>query len=260
MSRWSRKIWERYRSWAGKVSSNKKAPNYFRDWIHLRFWRSDNFSAIKEFLRERLSLGYVIYPNHPTNAMPHWAKIFRCLRETPYKDVKIVIIGQDPYYKKGQADGLAFSMPPNVRPGMSSLSLIFKEYQSDLGFPQPRTGDLSTWARNGILLLNAVWTVEEGTPKAHYKINGKQLWQELTAEIIQKLNLKDKLVFILWGNAAQEWRYLVDEKKHLVLTGAHPSPRNLTWTGGNKPQFRGGKYFSKACEYLQLDTKIWRLP
>lgn len=262
MRPFSRKeMWQPYISWAGKRSVGLRYSNKHKfEWRHLKFWNGKHYEEIKKFLVERLSLGYRIYPNHPTHAVVHYKKIFRALYETSYKDTKIIIIGQDPYYKKGMADGLAFSVPPNMRPGNSSLGSIFKEYQSDLGFPQPRTGDLSTWARNGILLLNAIWTVEEDTPKSHYKINGKQLWQELTTEIIQKLNEKDKLVFILWGNAAQEWRYLIDEKKHLVLVGAHPSPRNYTWTGGNKPKFLGGKYFTKACEYLELDTRIWRLP
>lgn len=259
-------------------ASPRRYQNYHKfKWEHLKFWKTDHWKQITEFIRERKQLGYKIFPTN-------YNTIFRSLILTPFDRVKIVILGQDPYYSKGVADGLAFSILPNTHsvpiydgpsgvfrkhwtvgedtrkiPG--SLGNIFKEYREDLGYPYPRSGDLSHWARNGILLANAVWTVEEGRPKSHYKIRDKLRWQELTAEIIDQLSIrKDKLVFILWGKVAQEWRYMIDESKHLVLVGPHPSPRNFTLTAKDGIPFLGGKYFSKACDFLGIDKRIWRLP
>lgn len=245
-------------------------------WRYLKFWKTEYWKTLQEFLEERKLLGYEIYPSNKT-------KIFRSLLETPFSEVKIVIVGQDPYYTKGVADGLAFSVLPNFtqfkpsRKGSTgkwfetepkikhkippSLRNIFKEYREDLKYPYPRTGDLSTWARNGILIFNTVWTVEQGKPKSHYRIRGKQLWQELSTEIIEQLSKrKDRLVFILWGKVAQEYSYVIDEKKHLVLKGAHPSPRNMSLTAKDGIPFNGGRYFSKACDYLGIPYSIWRLP
>lgn len=167
-------------------------------------------------------------------------------------------MGQDPYPNPKHADGLAFSTFPNVKiPG--SLHYIFAEYERDLGFPYPRTGDLSAWASNGILLLNTVWTCAAGKSNSHEYINGKTLWQLLTIEIMQTLGKrKDKLVYILWGKKAQQWKYMLDEKKHTVITGPHPSPWNAIGRDGHP--FKDGAYFTRACEALGLDTKIWRLP
>lgn len=243
------------------------------DWTNLKFWESEECRLIDQFLEEEISKGKEIIPDKP-------GIMFRALSLTSFKETKIIILGQDPYYTKGVSDGLCFSTWPNyshkepyfpkkerygkINKGRifkipPSLQMVFKEYVRDTGFPYPRSPDLTTWARNGVLLINAIWSVEQGKPKSHAKIYGKQLWQELTAEIIQKLNKKDKLVYLLWGNAAKEWRYLIDEKKHLVIPAVHPSPRNITQTGNNPP-FIGGKYFTRACEYLDIPTKIWRLP
>lgn len=237
----------------GKRGRPKKTDHIFK-WKLLKFWKSKEWESIKEFLAERKSLGRVILP--PTQKV-----IFRCFDMTPFKDVRIVILGQDPYYQKGVADGLAFSVLPNQAKLPGTLRNILAEYREDLNYSVPRSGDLSSWARNGILLLNTVLTVEEDKPNSHYKINGKQLWQELTTEVIREINnRKEKVVFILWGKSAQEWRYLLDESKHLVLVGPHPSPRNFTYTGKDGLRFRGGSYFSKAAAYLDIDKRIWRLP
>ena len=259
-------LWEPPRDRTKLYPSDSRNNVYPFKWEHLRFWRSEEWKEIKQFLKERQELGYEVYPSFDLKY------VFRPLLLTSFKETKIVIVGQDPYPQKGMADGLAFSVLPTVSKIPGSLGNILSEYREDLQFRYPRSGDLSYWARNGILLINTVWTIE-GRPhkenkgdfrtrkSSHYKINGKQLWQELTAEIFQQLSKrKDKLVFILWGKSAQEWRYLIDETKHLVLVGAHPSPRNFTLTAKDGIKFFGGKYFSKACEYLDLPKTIWRLP
>ncbi|MBD3260587.1 MAG: uracil-DNA glycosylase [Candidatus Altiarchaeales archaeon] len=224
-------------------------------WEYLNFWNSDEWQQIRDYLNEISNQGRVFHPGLD------YKKIFRPLFLTPFKDTRVVILGQDPYYKKGLADGLAFSVQPNTIKIPGSLSNILREYRDDLGYRNPRTGDLSHWARRGVLLINAIWTVEDEKPKSHYKINGKQLWQELTAEILRKLSVrKEKMVFILWGKAAQEWRYMIDEDKHLVLIGPHPSPRNFTLTSKDGLKFFGGQYFSKTCDFLDLPYSFWRLP
>ena len=259
----------------GKYNGRGYDHRHAFSWKHLKFWKTEYWKLIKDYLEERREAGYYVLPSMNKST------IFRSLVMTPFDRVKIVILGQDPYYTKGIADGLAFSVLPNIKevppsttkgsfrhshyqgegratkiPG--SLSNIFNEYTEDTGYPYPRTGDLSGWARNGILMANILWTVEEGRPRSHYKIRDKYAWQELTAEIIEQLSLrKDRLVFILWGKVAQEWKYMIDQEKHLVLEGPHPSPRNFTTRG---VKFAGGKYFTKACEYLNIDKRIWRLP
>lgn len=275
------KIWmwdDRYKGDFRIYSGSGVAKNF--SWRFLKFWNGKNWKKLRDFLSERHKLGRVILPAY------NYDRIFRALYLTPFDRVKIVILGQDPYFQKGVADGLAFSILPNkvgiptyerqrtdnkvlkdkgtiaIRKLPGSLGEIFKEYREDLGYPYPRSGDLSTWARNGILLINAVWTVEEGRPLSHYRVKGSSPWAELTAEIIGQLSeRKNKLVFILWGKKAQEWRYMIDETKHLVLASAHPSPRNKMFKQGNPEQnFLGGRYFSKACEYLDISKTIWRLP
>ena len=233
---------------------NRNARNF--NWRNLLFWKREAWKDVKSFLEERHKLGYTIFPS--TN----YEMIFRSLLVTSFLRTKIVIIGQDPYYVKGVADGLAFSCRPTTKPIPRSLQAIFLEYRQDLGFKYPINGSLLPWANRGILLLNTYLTVEEGKPKSHRGTKYRTLWVPLVQEIIQQLSQrKDKLVFILWGSVAQEHRYLIDENKHLVLVGAHPSPRNQTWTGGlGRKKFPGGRYFSKACEYLSEPHSIWRLP
>jgi uracil-DNA glycosylase len=260
-----RKLWEpspfSKKGW-GKTGSDpiRNLKGHPFAWRHLRFWQTEDWTEVKEFLKGELEVGRMFNPQDPnTKGGLPFAKIFRALVETDFKDVKIVILGQDPYPNKKYADGLAFSVPPNISKLPPSLTNILAEYKDDLGFPQPRSGDLSTWARRGILLINSVWTCREEGPRSHEKINGKQLWQLLTIDILRTLSRrKDKLVFILWGREAQSWGYMIDKEKHTIIEGAHPSPWNRTPTGKHK--FLGGKYFSRACEALGIDKSIWRLP
>lgn len=240
----------------------KKMPAYslYRkykfSWRDLIFWRKEVWKELRYFLKEQYSLGKEIFPSERPSI------IFRALTETSFKDTRIVILGQDPYPKKGLADGFAFSVHPTNKQIPRTLGNIFNEYRKDTGFKYPRTGSLLTWANRGILLLNSIFTVEEGKPHSHYRINGQELWQQLSQEIIQQLSeRKDKLAFILWGAEAQKNKYLIDQEKHLVLVGAHPSPRNRTWTGNpDTVKFPDGNYFTKSAEYLDLPSSVWRLP
>ena len=173
---------------------------------------------------------------------PDMYDIFNALKYTSYNDVKVVILGQDPYHEEGQAHGLAFSVMPGV-PQPPSLVNIFRELQEDLGIsPPPRdNGSLVNWAKDGVLLLNTVLTVREHQANSH-KGRG---WEILTDRIIQLLNEREKpLVFILWGGNAKAKRPLLTNRRHLVLTGAHPSPLSAY------NRFFGGRYFSRANEFL----------
>ena len=185
---------------------------------------------------------FLIREYHSRRIYPDMYDIFNALKYTSYNDVKVVILGQDPYHEEGQAHGLAFSVMPGV-PQPPSLVNIFRELQEDLGIsPPPRdNGSLVNWAKDGVLLLNTVLTVREHQANSH-KGRG---WEILTDRIIQLLNEREKpLVFILWGGNAKAKRPLLTNLRHLVLTGAHPSP--LSAYNG----FFGGRYFSRANEFL----------
>ena len=172
---------------------------------------------------------------------PDMYDIFNALKCTPYSDVKAVIIGQDPYHGKGQAHGLCFSVKKGV-PCPPSLINIFKELQSDLGIPVASHGELTSWAKNGVLLLNAVLTVREGQPNSHKDIG----WEIFTDKVISILNERQKpIVFILWGANAKKKANLITNPSHKILTAAHPSP--LSAYNG----FFGCKHFSKTNEFLE---------
>ncbi len=183
--------------------------------------------------------------------------IFNAFFQTPYDQVKVVIVGQDPYHGEGQAHGLCFSVPQGVKPP-PSLQNVFKELQSDLHVPLPQNGSLLHWAKQGILLLNATLTVRQGEPLSHH---GKG-WERLTDAVLRALEeRKDPIVFVLWGKSAQEkCQFLCREgsaRHHLVLTAAHPSP--LSAHHG----FFGCKHFSKINAFLEkMDQKPieWSLP
>lgn len=236
-------------------------------WGYLSFWNHPEWAQIKEFLFNEIKEGKSFYPTSASSpGVPNMKRIFRPLIETPFDRVKIVIIGQDPYLTEGLADGFAFSTFPNVAKIPPALKVLFTEYTRDTGFSWPRSGDLSTWARNGVLLINTIWTVRAGEKvpnikfKSHAKITGKQLWQEFTCHILRELSTrKDKVVFIFLGSVAKEWSYIVDSKKHLVITLPHPSPRNFA-NNRIKEHILGSKMFTKACEFLNISTKIWKLP
>lgn len=172
---------------------------------------------------------------------PSMYDIFNALKFTPYKSVKVVIIGQDPYHEPGQAHGLCFSVQKDVNIPPSLVN-IFKELESDLGVKPQAHGNLENWAKQGILLLNSVLTVRRGEANSH---KGKG-WEIFTDTVIKLLNEREKpMVFILWGANAKAKGQLITNPKHLILTGAHPSP--LSAYNG----FWGGKYFSKANAFLE---------
>lgn len=188
---------------------------------------------LKQFLVEQKKQGKTIYPPG--------SKIFAAFDATPFEKVKVVVLGQDPYHGPGQAHGLAFSVPEGVR-FPPSLRNILKELNDDLGLPMPKSGNLSKWAHEGVLLLNAVLTVEAGKANSH---QGKG-WEQFTDAAIQHLNAEKKnLVFILWGSYAQKKAAFVDKKKHLILQSVHPSPLS------SHRGFFGSKPFSKTNKYLE---------
>ncbi|NCT69280.1 MAG: uracil-DNA glycosylase [Rhodanobacteraceae bacterium] len=201
--------------------------------------------ALAEFLRAEKRAGKVIFPPGP--------RIFAALDATPFDAVKVVILGQDPYHGLGQAHGLCFSVLPGV-PVPPSLDNIFKEIARDLGLPRPDHGCLLPWARQGVLLLNAVLTVEQGRAGSH---QGKG-WEGFTDACVDALNReREGLVFLLWGSYAQAKGKLIDRRRHLVLQAPHPSP--LSAHRG----FIGCGHFSRANEYLRDRGKNpidWRLP
>ena len=172
---------------------------------------------------------------------PPESQVFTALDLTPYDAVRAVILGQDPYHGPGQAHGLAFSVQPGVAPPPSLVN-IFKELQSDLGISRPGHGYLAAWARQGVLLLNAVLTVRDGEPNSH-KGRG---WEKLTDAIIRAVGARERpAVFLLWGAPAQKKAALVDEGRHVVLRSAHPSP--LSARNG----FFGSRPFSQANAALE---------
>ena len=172
---------------------------------------------------------------------PPKQNIFRALNLCDYEDVKVVILGQDPYHELHQANGLAFSVYPGVRIPPSFVN-IYKELHNDLGMKIPNHGDLTKWAKQGVLLLNNVLTVEQGRANSHA---GKG-WEIFTLNIVKALNEREKpLVFILWGNNARAKKQYIDTSRHLVLESAHPSP--LSASRG----FFGSRPFSKANQFLK---------
>lgn len=176
---------------------------------------------------------------------PPPAKIFRALELCPFEQVKVVILGQDPYHGKGQANGLCFAVGDGVALP-PSLQNIYKEIEEDIGIKMLSRGSLENWAKQGILLLNATLTVQAAQAGSHQKKG----WEQFTDAIIEKLaSEKENLVFILWGKYAQEKGLVIDEEKHLVLRAPHPSP--FSAYGG----FFGCKHFSKTNDYLREHGK-----
>ena len=195
-------------------------------------FEKDYFIKLTEFVRAEYA-SKTIYP--PAKL------IFNAFDHCPFDDVKVVIIGQDPYHGPGQAHGLCFSVAEGV-PNPPSLQNIFKEILSDLGKPMPANGDLTRWARQGVLLLNATLTVQAHQAGSHQRKG----WEEFTDAAIRLLaEEREHLVFILWGAYAQKKGAFIDRSKHLVLASAHPSP--LSAYNG----FFGNKHFSRTNEYLK---------
>ena len=221
-------------------------PSIHESWkeILINEFNAPYFSELKKFLIEEKSK-YVIYPPGPV--------IFSAFNRTPFDKVKVVIIGQDPYHGRGQANGLCFSVSNGI-PQPPSLVNIFKEIQNDLGLPFPKTGNLEPWADQGVMLLNATLTVRESQAGSHQKRG----WETFTDAAIKQLSdHKTGLVFLLWGKYAQAKEVLIDGAKHHVLKAAHPSPFSV------HNGFFGCKHFSKTNELLKqegLKEINWRIP
>ena len=203
------------------------------------------FKQIVHHIKTEKSQNKTIYPAGKN--------IFNAFDTTPFEKVKVVILGQDPYHGINQAHGLCFSVQDGIDPPPSLIN-IYKELQEDIGITMPRHGNLTYWAQQGVFLLNASLTVRASEPMSHAKIG----WSEFTNTVIKKISdLKEHVVFLLWGKFAQEKRSLINESKHFVLTSAHPSP--LSANAG----FFGCRHFSKTNEYLMkhgMDPIDWRLP
>ncbi|MBP5173045.1 MAG: uracil-DNA glycosylase [Bacteroidales bacterium] len=190
------------------------------------------FAELVRYLHAEKSAGKVIYPPG--------SQIFKAFELTPVDQVKVVILGQDPYHNPGQAMGLSFSVPDGV-PAPPSLKNIFKEAEDDLGIRMSGRPNLENWARQGVLLLNAMLTVRAGEPSSHNAIG----WQQFTDAVIRYLSdNRDNIVFMLWGNYARSKAALIDHNRHLVLEAAHPSPLA-------RGAFFGSRPFSKANRYLE---------
>lgn len=202
------------------------------------------FKQIVDHLKTEREQGKTIYPPG--------SLIFNAFNQTPFDQVKVVILGQDPYHGAGQAMGLSFSVPRGIMPPPSLVN-IFKELQEDTGMRTPQHGDLTAWARQGVMLLNASLTVRAADPMSHSKIG----WHHFTDAVISKISQqRTHVVFLLWGKFAQEKTKLIDGSKHLVLKAAHPSP--LSAHNG----FFGCRHFSRTNEYLVksgMDPINWAL-
>ncbi len=195
-------------------------------------WSQEYFVQLSQFISQQ---------GKTEDVFPAPTHYFTAFNHTPFHKVKVVILGQDPYHGKGQAHGLSFSVPEGVKVP-PSLKNIYKELSSDLKIPAPESGDLTNWAQQGVLLLNATLTVNSGQAGSHQKRG----WEQFTDHVFEVLNLHHKnLVFILWGSYAQKKGKNIDKKKHLVLEAPHPSPLSV-YRG-----FWGCKHFSKTNKYLQ---------
>ena len=194
-------------------------------------YEKDYFKRIKDIVRRE-------YQNK--EIFPPAKEVFYAFRETSYKDTKVVILGQDPYHGKGEANGLCFSVNRGIKMP-PSLSNIYKELENDLGIKRTDT-DLSDWARQGVLLLNSVLTVEKDKPASHKYVG----WEEFTDSVIKKLNdKKEPVVFILWGNFAKSKIKYITNPQHLIISSSHPSPFSVNYG------FFGSKPFSKTNEFLK---------
>lgn len=202
------------------------------------------YKQMRSFLANQYK-EHVIYPN--------MNDIYSALHYTPYESVKAVILGQDPYHGPNQAHGLSFSVQPGIKPPPSLVN-IYKELQDDLGYPIVKHGSLVSWARQGVLLLNAVLTVQGGNPGSHQGIG----WEQFTSRIVEALNEREApIVFILWGKHAQDKAASIDRNRHCVIASAHPSPFAA------HRGFFGSRPFSRANDFLRaagMEEINWQLP
>ncbi len=217
--------------------------NTWTNWLKEE-WEKPYFKELSSFLHEEYQTKEIYPPKE---------KVFSAFSYCDYEDIKVVILGQDPYHQKGQAHGLAFSVNPGVQIP-PSLRNMYQELNKDLGCFIPDNGYLLPWAKQGVFLLNTVLTVEDSKPKAHA---GKG-WETFTTHAIEKVNEKDTpVVFLLWGNDARNKKDLINRKKHLVLETVHPSP--LSASRG----FFGCKHFSKTNTFLKehnMKEIDWQIP
>lgn len=202
------------------------------------------FTALVQYLKKEKTTGKAIYP--PGN------QIFNAFAKTPFEEVKVVILGQDPYHNPGEAMGLSFSVPRGVRVP-PSLQNIYKELKADLAIEPVAHGDLTPWTQQGVFLLNSMLTVEHKKAGSHRKIG----WQHFTNAAIRQLSIqREGLAFLLWGNFARSKKELIDPDKHLILEAAHPSPLA-------RGAYFGSAHFSKVNAYLSRQGKPpieWALP
>ncbi|RYZ58973.1 MAG: uracil-DNA glycosylase [Chitinophagaceae bacterium] len=222
---------------------NVKMEASWKDVLEDEF-KKPYFKQITEHLKTEKAQGKTIYPPG--------SLIFNAFEQTPFDQVKVVILGQDPYHGPRQAMGLSFSVQDGIPPPPSLIN-IFKELHEDVGIAIPRTGNLTKWAQQGVLLLNASLTVRAGEPMSHAKIG----WHHFTDTVIKKVaEKKEAVVFLLWGRFAQEKVALIDTAKHHILKAAHPSP--LSANNG----FFGCRHFSKTNDFLVskgIDPIDWAL-
>ena len=212
-------------------------------------------SSWKEILNDELQKPYYVeltdevkrlYIAKKDFIFPEESEVYRAFDLCPFDDIKVVILGQDPYPTRGHANGLCFSVEPSVRPFPKSLNNIFKEINDDLGKPIPSNGNLERWAKQGVLLLNTILTVEEGRPDSHKNIG----WEKFTDAVIRKINSeKEGIVIMLWGSKAISKEEMIDKSKHFILKSVHPSPLSA-YRG-----FFGCKHFSKSNEFLRMMEK-----
>lgn len=206
-------------------------------------WESEGFKKFYKVVEQEYATKIIFPPKD---------NIFEALKLTSYENTRVVIVGQDPYHGEGEAHGLSFSVQKGVKVP-PSLQNIYKELYDDLGIPPKSDGDLTNWAKSGVLLLNAVLTVVKDTPASHRKLG----WERLTDYIIKQLNEKDEpVVFILWGNFAKEKASLITNPKHIILSSPHPSPFAARYG------FFGSKPFSKTNDFLRskgLKEIDWKL-
>ena len=206
-------------------------------------------SEWRELLKDQFNKEYFknikAFLHNVNEFYPPIDSIFNFTNFTAFENIKVVIIGQDPYHNKGQAMGLSFSVPKNCKLP-PSLNNIYKEVQENIpNFKIPNHGDLTNWAKQGVLLLNDTLTVTKNMPSYHSKIG----WKIFTTAILKLINDKlDNIVFVLWGNHAREKKSLIDAKKHLILESGHPSPFSVKL-------FEGCQHFSKINEYLKQNSK-----
>ena len=215
----------------------------WKEVLYQEFNRS-YFQQISAHLKSEKATKAIIYPPGK--------QIFNAFEKTPFHKLKVVVLGQDPYHGPGQAHGLSFSVPDGVKPPPSLVN-IFKELKKDIGMEIPSTGNLTLWAEQGVLLLNAVLTVRANEPASHANIG----WMDFTNAVIQKIsNEKKGIVFLLWGKFAHEKQILIDVTKHHILKAAHPSPFSAD------KGFFGCKHFSKTNELLMqqgIEPINWKI-